>query len=267
MDRLASTIAFVRVVENGGFTAAARRLNLSATMVSNHVQELEDRLGTRLLNRTTRRVSLTEIGRAYYERSLHILAHLDEADHMAGVLQATSRGRLRVHCYPVLARFIAPIVTAYLRDYPEVSVDLRRGGQIIDLLEEGFDLAIRSYVPPDSSLMVRRLPIARQPRERDAAFKDDARGSPCPPYRTSSTTRSVAATTCCASSRVGGGSSVRAASHQRAAAWPCDPRKVTISGLATPAFPIEAEERLLSLEHPAGTFSPCDHPSSQVGAP
>jgi DNA-binding transcriptional LysR family regulator len=230
MDRFASITAFVRVVENGGFTAAARRLNLSATMVSNHVQELQDRLGARLLNRTTRRVSLTEIGRAYYERSLHILADLDEADRTAGALQATPRGRLRVYCYPVLARFIAPIVTAYLRDYPEVSVDLRRGDQIIDLLEEGFDLAIRPYVPPDSSLMVRRLPIARQPRERDAAFKDDARGSPCPPYRTASTTRSVAPTTCCASSRIGGGSSVRAARHQRAAAWPSNPRKVPISG-------------------------------------
>jgi DNA-binding transcriptional LysR family regulator len=143
MDRLTSIAAFVRVVENGGFTAAARHLNVSPTMVSNHVHELEDRLGARLLNRTTRRVSLTEIGRAYYERSAHILADLDEADRAAGTLQATPRGRLRVHCYPVLARFIAPIVTAYLRDYPEVLVDLRRGDQIIDLLEEGFDLAMR----------------------------------------------------------------------------------------------------------------------------
>ena len=157
MDRLASIAAFVRVVENGGFTAAARHLNLSPTMVSNHVQVLEDRLGARLLNRTTRRVSLTEIGRAYYERSAHILADLDEADRAAGALQATPRGRLRVHCHPSLARIIAPVVTAYLRDNPEVSVDLRRGDQMIDLLEEGFDLAIRQYVPPDSSLMVRRL--------------------------------------------------------------------------------------------------------------
>jgi DNA-binding transcriptional LysR family regulator len=157
MDRLTSIAAFVRVVENGGFTAAARHLNLSTTMVSNHVQELEGRLGARLLNRTTRRVSLTEIGREYYERSLHILAELDEADRTVGALQATPRGRLRVHCHPALARFIAPVVTAYLRDNPEVSVDLRRGDQMIDLLEEGFDLAIRTYVPPDSSLMVRRL--------------------------------------------------------------------------------------------------------------
>jgi DNA-binding transcriptional LysR family regulator len=157
MDRLASIAAFLRVVEYGGFTAAARHLDLSATMVSNHVQELEDRLGVRLLNRTTRKVSLTEIGREYYERSVHILADLDEADRAAGALQATPRGRLRVHCHPTLARFIAPVVVAYLRDNPEVSVDLRRGDQMIDLLEEEFDLAIRPYVPPDSSLMVRRL--------------------------------------------------------------------------------------------------------------
>ena len=157
MDRLVNLTTFVRVVENGGFTAAARHLNLSTTMVSNHVQELEDRLGARLLNRTTRKVSLTEIGRQYYERSLHILAELDEADRAAGALNATPRGRLRIHCHPVLARFIAPVVTAYLRDNPEVSVDLRRGDQMIDLLEEGFDLAIRPYVPPDSSLMMRRL--------------------------------------------------------------------------------------------------------------
>jgi DNA-binding transcriptional LysR family regulator len=157
MDHLVNLTAFVRVVENGGFTAAARHLNLSTTMVSNHVQELEDRLGARLLNRTTRKVSLTEIGRQYYERSLHILAELDEADRAAGALNATPRGRLRVHCHPTLARFIAPVVTAYLRDNPDVSVDLRRGDQMIDLLEEEFDLAIRLNVLPDSSLMVRRL--------------------------------------------------------------------------------------------------------------
>jgi DNA-binding transcriptional LysR family regulator len=157
MDRLASLTAFVSVVENGGFTAAARRLNLSTTTVSTQVQELEERLGARLLNRTTRKVSLTEIGREYYERALRILAELDEADRAAGALNATPRGRLRVHCHPKLARFIAPVVTSYLRDYPEAAIDLRRGDQMIDLLEEEFDLAIRPVVPTDSSLTVRRL--------------------------------------------------------------------------------------------------------------
>src|SRR3984957_5448010 len=157
MDRLDSIAAFVSVVENAGFAAAARHLNVSRTMVSNHVQDLEDRLGVRLLNRTTRRVSLTEIGRQYYERSIHFLAEIDEADSEAGALQASPRGLLRVHCHPVLSGFIAPVLAAYLRDNPEVSVDLRRGDQMIDLLEEEFDLAIRINVPADSSLMVRRL--------------------------------------------------------------------------------------------------------------
>jgi DNA-binding transcriptional LysR family regulator len=157
MDRLACIASFVSVVENGGFAAAARHLNVSRTMVSNHVQELEDRLGARLLNRTTRKVSLTEIGHQYYERSARFLAEIDEADREAGALQATPRGRLRVHCHPVLARFIAPVVAAYLRDYPEAAIDLRRGDEMIDLLAEEFDLAIRLNVPPDSSLMVRGL--------------------------------------------------------------------------------------------------------------
>jgi DNA-binding transcriptional LysR family regulator len=157
MDRLASIAAFVSVVENGGFAAAARHLNVSRAMVSNQVQELEDRLGARLLNRTTRKVSLTETGRQYYARSTHFLADIDEADCEAGALSATPRGRLRVHCHPVLSGFIAPVLAAYLHDNPEVSVDLRRGDQMIDLLEDEFDLAIRINVPPDSSLMVRRL--------------------------------------------------------------------------------------------------------------
>ena len=156
MDRLASVAAFIGVVENGGFAAAACHLNVSRTMVSDHSGP-RGSLGARLLNRTTRRVSLTEIGRQYYERSTHFLAEIDEADREAGALQASPRGRLRVHCHPILARFIAPVVTAYLRDNPDVSVDLRRGDQMIDLLEEEFDLAIRLDVPPDSSLMVRRL--------------------------------------------------------------------------------------------------------------
>src|ERR1700731_4799130 len=125
MDRMASLTAFVRVVESGGFTAAARRLDLSITTISNHVQALEDGLGVRLLNRTTRRVSLTEIGREYYERCAQILAELDEADRVAGALQLAPRGHLRVHCHTAIIRFIAPIAAAYLLDNPDISLDLR----------------------------------------------------------------------------------------------------------------------------------------------
>ena len=96
MDRLTSLTAFVRVADSGGFSAAGRRLNMSTTMVSNHVLALEERLGARLLNRTTRKVSLTEVGKAYYDRAIQILADIEQADDIAGALQSTPRGTLRL---------------------------------------------------------------------------------------------------------------------------------------------------------------------------
>ena len=114
MDRLTGLTVFGSVVDSGGFSAAARRLNMSVTMVSNHVQALEDRLGVRLLNRSTRKVSLTEVGRSYYERSQQVLADLDEADRVATALHATPRGTLRLHASMNLVRFLAPIVSEFL---------------------------------------------------------------------------------------------------------------------------------------------------------
>jgi DNA-binding transcriptional LysR family regulator len=157
MDRFASIVAFVRVAETGGFSMAARRLNVSTATVSGQIHALEDALGARLFDRTTRKVSLTDIGREYYERCSQILHELNEADEAASALQLSPRGKLRVYCHSNIARFIAPMVAEYLRNNPEVSLDLRTGDQMIDLLEEGFDLAIRPIVPPDSSLIVRRL--------------------------------------------------------------------------------------------------------------
>jgi DNA-binding transcriptional LysR family regulator len=157
MDRLTSLAVFGRVVELGGFSAAARRLNMSVTMVSNHVQALEDRLGARLLNRTTRKVNLTEIGHAYHERVTRILAELEEADRVAGALHATPRGTLRVQTNASLARFLTPVVAEYLSLYPAVSAELIVGERMVDLVEEGFDLAVRSIALPDSGLIARRL--------------------------------------------------------------------------------------------------------------
>jgi DNA-binding transcriptional LysR family regulator len=105
MDRLTSLTAFVRVVDNGGFSAAARKLNMSTTMVSNHIQALEERLGLRLLNRTMRKVSVTEIGRAYYERCIQILADIEQADDIAGALQSTPPGTLRIYTHTHMVRF------------------------------------------------------------------------------------------------------------------------------------------------------------------
>ena len=153
MDRLAGITAFVRVAESGGFTAAAPRLNLSTTTVSEQVQTLENALGVRLLNRTTRRVSLTEIGREYYERCAQILQELDEANSVASALQLTPRGQLRVYSHQAVSRFVVPTITGFLARYPEASVDLRTGHVMIDLVQEGFDLAINPFPPPDFTLV------------------------------------------------------------------------------------------------------------------
>ncbi|MDB5655670.1 MAG: transcriptional regulatory protein [Tardiphaga sp.] len=157
MDRLTSLTAFVRVVDSGGFSAASRKLGMSTTMVSNHIQALEERLGARLLNRTTRKVSLTEVGRAYYDRCVRILADLEEADDVAGALQSTPRGTLRIYTATHLVQFVAPMVSEFLISYPEVQIELIMGEREIDLIDEGFDLAIRMTPPPDSSLIVRKL--------------------------------------------------------------------------------------------------------------
>ena len=157
MDRLTSLTAFVRVVDSGGFSAAGRRLNMSTTMVSNHVQSLEDRLGARLLNRTTRKVSLTEVGKAYYDRCIQILADIEQADDIAGALQSTPRGTLRIYTATHIVPFIAPVVAEFLARYPDVKVDLSMGERAVDIIDEGYDIAVRLTPPPNSSLIVRSL--------------------------------------------------------------------------------------------------------------
>src|SRR6202043_887269 len=136
MDRLTSLTAFVRVVDSGGFSAAGRRLNMSTTMVSNHLQALEERLGARLLNRTTRKVSPTEVGRAYYDRCVQILADIEQADDIAGALQSTPRGTLRIYTNTHLVQFLAPVVAEFLATFPDVKVDLVIGERNVDLIDE-----------------------------------------------------------------------------------------------------------------------------------
>jgi DNA-binding transcriptional LysR family regulator len=157
MDRLTSLEVFSQVVENGGFSSAGRKLNMSTTMVSNHVQSLEDRLGARLLNRTTRKVSLTEVGRAYYDRAVQILADIAQADDIAGALQSMPRGTLRVYTATHIVQFVAPVVARFLSKYPGVKIDFTMGERNIDMIDEGIDVAVRMTPPPDSSLIVRSL--------------------------------------------------------------------------------------------------------------
>src|SRR5665213_863843 len=157
MDRLTSLTAFVRVVDSGGFSAAGRRLGMSTTMVSNHIQALEDRLGARLLNRTTRKVSLTEIGRLYYDRCIQILSDIEQADDIVGAAQSTPRGTLRIYTDTHLVQFISPVLAQFLLAYPEVQGELTMGERTIDMIDEGFDVAVRLTPLPDSSLIVRSL--------------------------------------------------------------------------------------------------------------
>jgi DNA-binding transcriptional LysR family regulator len=161
MDRMTSMATFVKVVESGGFSAAARTLSMSPSMVTAHVQSLEERLGVRLLNRSTRRVSLTEVGHAYYERCLQILADADDADQIAQALQSTPRGTLRLNTSIAIPPLLAPVIAEFVALYPEISINLTMTDRMIDLVEEGFDLAVRNMSVPDSSLVVRRVATYR----------------------------------------------------------------------------------------------------------
>ncbi len=157
MDRITGMTTFVKVVDTGGFSSAARALNLSPSVVTNHVQSLEERLGARLLNRSTRKVSLTEVGHAYYDRCVRIIAELDDADQVAEALQSKPRGTLRLNTAVAIPPIIAPVIAEYVALYPEASVSVVATGRMVDLVEEGFDLAIRVTPIPTSSLIVRHL--------------------------------------------------------------------------------------------------------------
>ncbi|HRO11659.1 LysR family transcriptional regulator [Amaricoccus sp.] len=162
MDRLTEMEAFVRVVDHGGFTEAARKMDMSKSAISKHVSALEARLGARLLNRTTRRVSPTEVGLAYYDRARVVLAEAGEADSMVTAMQATPRGSLRISA-PVSfgVAQVAPAVAKFLCSYPEVDVNMVLDDRFVELVAEGFDLAIRIGILADSSLKARKLATTR----------------------------------------------------------------------------------------------------------
>jgi DNA-binding transcriptional LysR family regulator len=158
LDRFVGMAVFAKVVESASFAAAARHFDMSPAMVSKHVRTLEERLGVRLLNRTTRRVSATEVGQNYYERCLRILSELEDADRTASDLQAAPRGLLRVTTSVSYgARVLSPAVVDFLVAYPDVSIELNLHDHLVDLLEERTDLAIRLGQLSDSSLIAKKL--------------------------------------------------------------------------------------------------------------
>jgi DNA-binding transcriptional LysR family regulator len=149
---------FVAVVEAGSLTAAAERFDISSAMVGKHVRSLEARLGARLLARTTRRQSLTEIGRLYYEQCRRILADVKDAESLAEAMAAAPRGVLKV-TVPLTygVEVFSPAMTDYLTRWPEVTLELDLSNRVIDLVEEGFDAAVRIGHLPDSSFVARPL--------------------------------------------------------------------------------------------------------------
>ncbi|MGC9446170.1 LysR family transcriptional regulator [Cereibacter johrii] len=158
MDRLTEMEAFAMVVDQGGFTDAARKMGISKSAVSKHVSALEARLGARLLNRTTRRVSPTEIGLAYYDRARRVLTDAGEADALVTSMQTAPSGHLRLSVAADFgAALLTPILTEFLLDYPGITVTMVLNDRSAELISEGFDMAIRVGDLEDSSLRARKL--------------------------------------------------------------------------------------------------------------
>lgn len=162
MDRLSSLGAFVTVVETGSFVRAAERLGSSTSTLSRQIAELEQHLGARLLNRTTRKLSLTEGGQAFYERAVQLLADLEEAEALASSSAAAPRGTLRLTCSLSMGtQHIAPAIASFVARYPDVRFEVSVSDRIVDLVEEGFDLAIRIGRVGSDQLVARRLGAIR----------------------------------------------------------------------------------------------------------
>jgi DNA-binding transcriptional LysR family regulator len=161
MDRMTSMAAFVKITEVGGFAAAARKLGVSPSTVTTQIQDLEDRLGVRLLNRSTRKVSLTELGKAYYERCMHILADMDEADRAINAMHAKPSGVLHLNVSISIPFFVAPVIAEFTSLYPDVKVNMMMSDRMVDLVEEGIDLAITTLPVPNSNLIMRRVGSVR----------------------------------------------------------------------------------------------------------
>jgi DNA-binding transcriptional LysR family regulator len=158
MDRFDAIRVFAQVVESGSFAKAAERLGVSTSATSRQVAELEAHLQTRLLNRTTRRVSLTESGRAFYERAVQLLADLQEAEQEASRTAVVPRGTLRLTAAVNFGvRHLAPAIAEFLAAHREVRFDVSLSDRIVDLVEEGFDLGIRIGGAGSEHIVARKL--------------------------------------------------------------------------------------------------------------
>jgi DNA-binding transcriptional LysR family regulator len=162
MDMLNGMQLFTEVVRANSFAGAGRKLGMVPSSVSRQINALEQTLGARLLNRSTRKLSLTEVGRLYYEKAMRVLSDLDDANLVVSELSESPRGTLRVSAPVAFGRlYLAPALSQFLTRFPELSVDLTITDQIIDMVEEGTDVAVRIGVLQDSNLVARKLASSR----------------------------------------------------------------------------------------------------------
>lgn len=151
-------VVFTKVVETRSFTGAAEQLGLPKSTVSRKLAQLEERLGVRLVQRTTRKLALTDIGEAYYERCARIVSDLAAAEQLVTDMQATPRGRLRVTApVDLTTRYLGAIIADFTSGHAEINVEVEATDRVVDLIEEGFDLAIRFGQLPESTLIARKL--------------------------------------------------------------------------------------------------------------
>jgi DNA-binding transcriptional LysR family regulator len=163
MDRIDAMTAFVAVADLKGFAPAARKLGVSPSGLTRLIAALEQRLGARLLQRTTRSVTLTDIGARYLERARRILADVEEAEGSAAAERSEPAGRLVVSAPVGFGRLhVTPLISAWLADYPQASGELRLSDRIVNLVEDGVDCAVRIGQLPDSSLVARQLGAMRR---------------------------------------------------------------------------------------------------------
>ncbi|MDJ0841026.1 MAG: LysR family transcriptional regulator [Acidobacteriota bacterium] len=159
---LNDVLYFIKVVEEGGFSAAARSLNTPKSSVSRRISRLEERLGIRLLQRTTRRLSLTDAGTMMFERGSRILAELSETEDAVMHMQSEPRGLIRMTLPADMGPQIAPLAAEFLEQFSEVSIEMDMSNRYLDLVAEGYDLAVRAArALPESQLMARKLRTSR----------------------------------------------------------------------------------------------------------
>jgi LysR family transcriptional regulator, regulator for bpeEF and oprC len=158
MKSLPGILSFIKTVDTGSFTRAARELDVSPAAVSKNVQRLEDQLATRLLNRTTRSLSLTEDGQLFYDRCRDAVRELESADQVLLEHRGTPMGQLRVSCLAIVGRtVILPLLPKFLAKYPQIQIEMVFDDRIADLVADRFDVALRGGRLPDSAMVARKI--------------------------------------------------------------------------------------------------------------